>query len=193
MKFIELAKKRVSIRSYKPDPVSDELLNEVLEAGRLAPTACNLQPFQFVVVRKKENLATLAAGYPGEWFKEAPVVIAICTQISKAWKRKYDERTLVDVDAAIAADHMTLSAADIGLGTCWVGAFDPKIIRKALGIPRTAEPLILLTLGHPNENGRPKTRQPLDKLIRYESWKQKTVKIVKACVPDLNERKRFNV
>ena len=86
MKFIELAKKRSSIRSYKPEPVSNELLNEVLEAGRLAPTACNLQPFQFVVVREKGNLAALAQGYPGDWFKEASVVIAICTQASKAWK-----------------------------------------------------------------------------------------------------------
>ncbi len=173
MKFIELAKKRVSIRSYKSEPVSDEQLNEVLEAGRLAPTACNLQPFQFVVVREKENLAALAEGYPGDWFKQAPVVIAICTQPSKAWKRRQDNRCLVDVDAAIAADHMTLAAADIGLGTCWVGAFDPKIIRKVLGVPRTVEPLILLTLGHPNESGRLKTRQPIEKLVRYETWKDK--------------------
>lgn len=171
MKFIELAEKRCSIRSYKPEPVSDEQLNEVLEAGRLAPTACNLQPFQFVVVRKKENLEALAKGYPGDWFKEAPAVIAVCTQPSDAWKRKSDERCLVDVDAAIAADHMTLAAADIGLGTCWVGAFDPKIVRKALGIPRTVEPLVLLTLGRPNEEGRPKTRQPLKKLVRHENWK----------------------
>jgi nitroreductase len=171
MKFIELAKQRVSIRSYKPGPVSDAHLNEVLEAGRLAPTACNFQPFQFVVVRKKENLAALAAGYPAPWFAEAPVIIAICTQSSKAWKRKQDGRCLVDVDAAIAADHMTLAAADIGLGTCWVGAFDPKIIRKALGVPRTVEPVILLTLGHPNEKGRPKLRQPLEKLVRNEKWK----------------------
>ena len=171
MKFIELAKQRVSIRSYKPEPVSDEQLNEVLEAGRLAPTACNLQPFQFVVVQEKENLTALAAGYPAPWFAEAPVVIAICTLPSKAWKRKQDERCLVDVDAAIAADHMTLAAADIGLGTCWVGAFDPKIVRKALGVPRTVEPIILLTLGHPNEHGRPKTRQPIEKLVRYEHWK----------------------
>ena len=74
------------------------------------------------------------------------------------------------MDAAIAADHMTLAAADLGLGTCWVGAFDPKIVRKALGVPRNAEPLILLTLGHPNETGRPKVRLPLEKLVRYENW-----------------------
>jgi len=171
MKFIELAKKRASIRSYKSEPVSDEQLNEVMEAGRLAPTACNLQPFQFVVVREKENLAALAAAYFAPWFAEAPVVIAICTQPSKAWKRQHDGRCLIDVDGAIAADHMTLAAADIGLGTCWIGAFDPKIVRKVLGVPRTVEPLILLTLGHPNENGRPKTRLPIEKLVRYEKWK----------------------
>jgi nitroreductase len=171
MKFLDLAKQRVSIRSYTTEPVSDEQLNEVLEAGRLAPTACNLQPFQFVVVREKDHLAALAAAYPGEWFREAPVVIAVCTQVSKAWKRKQDGRDLVDVDAAIAADHMTLAAADIGLGTCWVGAFDPKIVRQTLRVPHTAEPLILLTLGHPNEAGRPKIRLPLDKLVRCETWK----------------------
>lgn len=171
MNFIQLAKKRVSIRSYKPAPVSDEQLNEVLEAGCLAPTACNVQPFQFVVVREKENLAALAAGYPAPWFAEAPVVIAVCTIPSKAWKRsKHDGRCLVDVDAAIAADHMTLAAADLGLGTCWIGAFDPKIIRKALRVPRAVEPLILLTLGHPNETGRPKLRQPIEKLVRHEKW-----------------------
>ena len=171
MKFIELAKQRSSIRSYTSEAVTETQLAEVLEAGRLAPTACNFQPFQFVVVKEKENLAALAAGYPAPWFAEAPVVIAICTQPSTAWVRdKHDGRSYVDVDAAIAADHMTLAAADIGLGTCWIGAFDPKTIRKALGVPRKVEPLILLTLGHPNETGRPKTRKPLKELVRYETW-----------------------
>ncbi len=171
MKFIELAKQRVSIRSYTKKPVSKAMLNDVLEAGRLAPTACNYQPFQFVVVQEKENLAALAEGYPAPWFAEAPVVIAICTRPSNAWKRtKHDDKNYADVDGAIAADHMTLAAAELGLGTCWVGAFDPRIIRKALGIPRNMVPLILLTLGHPNEKGRKKIRKPMDKLVRYETW-----------------------
>lgn len=174
MNFNTLAKKRVSIRSYTSEPVSGEQLTEVLEAGRLAPTACNLQPFQFVVVREKENLAALAEGYPAPWFAEAPVVIAVCTLPAKAWKRtRHDDRCYADIDAAIAADHMTLAAANIGLGTCWIGAFDPKIVRKVLGVPRTVEPLILLTLGHPAEKGRPKVRQPLEKLVRFETWKTK--------------------
>ncbi len=172
MNFISLATRRVSIRSYKPEPVSEALLNEVLEAGRLAPTACNLQAFQFIVVREKKNLAALAEGYPAPWFAEAPVVIAVCTQPAKAWKRsRHDNRSYADVDAAIAADHMTLAAAALGLGTCWVGAFDPKIVRNVLGVPRTIEPLILLTLGHPDETGRLKIRLPLEKLVRYETWK----------------------
>lgn len=171
MKFIELAKKRCSIRSYTEEAVSEKDLEEILEAGRLAPSACNYQPVQFIVVQNRDNLAALAEGYPGDWFKEAPAVIAICTQPSKAWIRsRHDDRNYADVDAAIAADHMTLAAADLGLGSCWVGAFDPKIIRKALGVPRTAEPLILLTIGHPNENGRPKTRKPPEQLVRYEHW-----------------------
>ena len=173
MKFTELAEQRTSIRSYTKKPVSKKMLNEDLEAGRLAPTACNFQPFRFVVVQEEENLAALAEGYPAEWFAEAPVVIAICTTPKKAWiRKKHDDKNYADVDGAIAADHMTLAAADLGLGTCWVGAFNPKIIRKVLGIPRSAEPLILLTLGHPNEKGRPKTRKTLDELVNLEAWKK---------------------
>ncbi|QHI70462.1 nitroreductase family protein [Tichowtungia aerotolerans] len=171
MKFIELARQRVSIRSYSDRVVSQKMLNEVLEAGQMAPTACNYQPFQFVVVKETENLKALAEAYPADWFAEAPIVIAICTQPKQAWHRKkHDNRCYADVDAAIAADHMTLAAADLGLGTCWIGAFDPKKVRKVLQVPRSAEPLILLTLGHPNETGRPKQRKPMNELVRLENW-----------------------
>ena len=174
MKFNELAKQRVSIRSYSSRIVSKKMLMEILEAGRLAPTACNYQPFRFIVVKDKECLAALAKGYPADWFAEAPVVIAICTQSSKAWKRKrHDDRNYADVDAAIAADHMTLAAAELGLGTCWIGAFDPKVVRQVLKTPRNVEPLILLTLGHPNEKGRPKIRKSINELVNYETWNKK--------------------
>lgn len=174
MKFIDLARQRSSIRSYTNKAVSKTMLNEVLEAGRLAPTACNFQPFQFVVVQDKENLAALAESYPAEWFAEAPVVIAICTTPKKAWvRKKHDDKNYVDVDAAIAADHITLAAADLGLGTCWVGAFNPKIAQQVLKVPRTSEVLVMLTLGHPNEKGRPKERKPLDELVTYENLAKK--------------------
>lgn len=172
MNFIELVKKRVSVRGYQPEPVSENDLNDVLEAGRLAPTAKNMQPFQFVVVRAKEVLGALAKGYAAPWFATAPVVIAVCVDPSKGWTRDLsDGKNYCEVDAAIAADHMTLAAADLGLGTCWIGAFDPVPVRNALALPDGVEPLVLLTLGHPADAGRPKTRKPLNELVRYETWK----------------------
>ncbi|MBL7012529.1 MAG: nitroreductase family protein [Kiritimatiellales bacterium] len=174
MKFNELAKQRCSIRSYSNRMVSKKMINEVLDAGRLAPTACNIQPFQFVVVKEPENLAALAGSYPADWFAEAPVVIAICTTPRKAWvRKKHDDKNYADVDGAIAADHMTLAAAELGLGTCWIGAFNPKIVRNVLKLPRSVEPLVMLTLGHPNEKGRPKDRKSRDELVCYETWTNK--------------------
>jgi nitroreductase len=171
MKFLELAKQRCSIRSYTQKAVSDDVLNEILEAGRLAPTAKNLQPFRFVVVRESAQIKALAKGYPAPWFADAPVVIAVCSEANSAWRReRHDDRSYCDVDAAIAADHMTLAAADLGLGTCWIGAFDPTIIRATLKTPSHVEPLILLTLGYPNETGRTKVRKQLNELVCYETW-----------------------
>ena len=171
MKFIELAKRRCSIRGYKPDAVPEELLNEVLEAGRLAPSAKNLQPFHFIVVRSEAGLDSLAEAYPAPFFREAPVVIAVCMEPSKGWTRdRYDGKNYCEVDAAIAADHMTLAAEDLGLGTCWVAAFDPVKVTEALGLPESVVPVILLSLGFPNAPGREKTRKSLDELVRYEHW-----------------------
>jgi nitroreductase len=171
MNFNELAKNRVSIRSYQPEPVSQKLIHEILEAGRLAPTACNLQPFRFIVVQDKENLAALAKSYPAPWFAEAPLVIAICTEPSKAWlRKKHDGKIYADVDGAIAADHMTLVAEELGLGSCWIGAFNPTIAREVLQLPDDVELLTMLTLGHPNEEGRPKERKSMDELVNYETW-----------------------
>ncbi|VGO21205.1 nitroreductase family protein [Pontiella sulfatireligans] len=171
MKFIELAEKRCSIRSFKPDPVPDVLLNEVLTAGSLAPTAKNLQPFQFIVVRAESGLDALSAAYPAPFLREAPVVIVVCVEAEKGWVRKrHDNKNYAEVDAAIAADHMTLAAADLGLGTCWIGAFDPGAVSEAMGLPDGVEPITMLPLGYPNMAGLAKIRKPLEDLVRYEHW-----------------------
>jgi nitroreductase len=171
MKFIELAEKRRSIRSYKPDPVPDSLLNEVLTAGNLAPTAKNLQPFHLVVVRNATAREALAKSYPAPFFTEAPVVIVVCTEPSKGWTRdRYDGKNYCEVDAAIAVDHMTLAATDLGLGTCWIGAFNPDIVKTALGLPEGIEPLNMLLLGYSAEEGREKTRKTLEELVRHDHW-----------------------
>ncbi|MEN7973005.1 MAG: nitroreductase family protein [Verrucomicrobiota bacterium] len=171
MRFIELAEKRRSIRGYKSDPVPEVLLDEVLQAGNLAPTAKNLQPFHFIVVRDPEKLAGLAIAYPAPFFREAPVVIVVCAEASQGWTRdRYDGKNYCEVDAAIATDHMTLAAADLGLGTCWIAAFDPVKVAEVMDLPGGVETIALLSLGYPNEPGREKVRKSLEELVHYEQW-----------------------
>ena len=171
MKFIELAEKRRSIRSYKSEPVPEDVVNEVLLAGSLAPTAKNLQPIHFIVVQQPEQLDKLAAAYPAPFLREAPVVIVICVEPAAGWTRdRYDGKNYCEVDAAIAVDHMTLAAADNGIGTCWIAAFDPAKVSEAMNLPSNVEPLLLLPMGYPNESGREKTRKELKEIVRYEQW-----------------------
>jgi len=171
MKFIELAEKRCSIRGYRSDPVPEELLNEVLQAGNLAPTAKNLQPFHFIVVRDPEKLDALAAAYSRSFLREAPVIIVICTEPGMGWRRdNYDGKNYCEVDAAIAIDHMTLAAADLGLGTCWIGAYDPEKVAAVMNLPDNIGTIALLPLGYPNDSGREKSRKLLSELVRYEQW-----------------------
>lgn len=169
--FLELAARRKSVRGYKPDPVPEELLNRVLEAARLAPSAKNLQPYRLVVVRDPAQRSALAKAYPAPFFSAAPVAIAVCAEPGEAWTRdRYDDKNYAEVDATIAADHMTLAATDSGLGTCWIAAFDPARVVSVLGLPDRIRPVVLLSLGWPDDAGRPKTRKPLSELVRYERW-----------------------
>ena len=169
MRFIELARRRASIRRYRTDPVPDEHLDAVIEAARLAPSACNRQPWSLVVIREEGARKRLIDAYPRRWFVDAPVIIALCTDPGNAWKRK-DGKNYADVDGAIAMDHLTLCAADLGLGTCWIGAFDPPVLRDLLNLPEGIEPLALTPLGVPDETGRPKKRKAAREFLHWETW-----------------------
>ena len=142
--FLELAEKRRSVRAYKPDEVPEELVQTVLEAGRLAPSACNKQPWRFLVVRSETGRRALGAAYAREWFWKAPVVIAVCILPKEAWTRSYDGQNYAMVDGTLAMDHMTLAAAELGLGTCWIGAFDPAAVREAYATALADEPFVHL-------------------------------------------------
>lgn len=172
MNFLELAKNRFSVRKYKSDPVSQEDLLYVLEAGRIAPSAVNYQPWQFLVVQEKENLEKLYGLYHREWFQEAPVVIIILADLNQSWKRS-EGKDHADIDAAIAADHMTLAATDRGLGTCWVCNFDKQKTIDALNLPDHLEPVVFLPLGYPDQdtkiNRHGEKRKPLDKIVSWET------------------------
>jgi nitroreductase len=169
MEFSELISARYSVRAYRPDPVEDEKLTYVLEAARLAPTAANRQPFQLIVIHTAGREEELKRIYGREWFVQAPLIIAACGAPSQGWVRK-DDKNYTDVDVAIVMDHLILAAADAGLGTCWIGAFDPDAARNVLGLPDDVEPIAFTPLGYPADALREKKRKSLEELVRYERW-----------------------
>ncbi len=169
MQFAELVHKRYSVRTYKPDPVEEDKLNQILEAARLAPTACNNQPFQFIVIHTVGRQAELRRIYNREWIVQAPLDICAVGIPAQNWVRR-DGKNYNDVDVAIAMDHLVLQATDLGLGTCWIAAFDPAAAREILGLPDGAEPIAFTPLGYPAGEPRPKARKPLAELVRYERW-----------------------
>lgn len=170
MDFGQLIRNRYSVRAYKPDPVDDEKLEAVLTAARLAPTACNKQPFRIVVVHTEGRQQELKRIYGADWFSQAPIVICVCGIASDAWVRRHDSKNHDQIDAAIAMDHLILAAANEGLGSCWICAFDPIAAREVLGLPEGVEPIAFTPLGYPADEPREKTRKCLGELVKYERW-----------------------
>ena len=170
MEYSELIAARYSVRAYRPDPVEDEKLRAVLEAARLAPTADNRQPFQLVVMRTAGRAEEIGRIYARPWFVQAPLVIAVCAISSQAWVRESDRFNARLIDAAIVADHLILAATNLGLGTCWIAAFNVEAARSVLQLPPEAEPVVFTPLGYPADLPGPKIRKPLADLVRYERW-----------------------
>ena len=170
MEYMDVITSRYSVRAYRPDPVEDEKLQIVLEAARLAPTAANRQPIQLVIMHTAGRAQEIGRIYRRPWFVQAPLVIAVCALSSQAWVRESDRFNARLIDAAIVADHLILAAANLGLGTCWVAAFDVEAARSVLQLPAEAEPVIFTPLGYPADQPGLKTRKPLNELVRYEHW-----------------------
>jgi nitroreductase len=169
MEFSELIERRYSVRAYKSDPVEDDKLQQVLEAARLAPTAANLQPLQFIVIHMAGREAEMKRIYNRHWFVQPPLVICACGTPAQGWVRK-DNKNYNDVDVAIAMDHLILAATNLGLGTCWIAAFDPTAAREVLHLPDGVEPIAFTPLGYPADQPEPKKRKALSELVRYERW-----------------------
>lgn len=167
MDFFKLAALRQSVRQFKNEAPSRNEILQILEAGRLAPSAVNYQPWQIVVADAPHLRQQLWEAYPRDWFKAAPVVLVICGNHTEAWKRGADQKDHCDIDAAILTDHLSLMAASIGIGTCWVCNFNPEKVREALQLPEHMEPMVLLPLGYPAtplEAGK-KRRKPLEEIV----------------------------
>jgi nitroreductase len=167
--LFEAIRKRYSVRGYKPDPVEDDKLAVVLEAARRAPTAANKQPFRILVVHTQGRGDDLARVYSRRWLSQAPLVIAFVAVPGEAWRRM-DDKPYDEVDATIAMDHLVLAATALGLGTCWIAAFDPDAAREVFGLPDDVELVALTPLGYPDKDSANTGRRPLAELVRYERW-----------------------
>ncbi len=172
MSFIDLITARYSVRSYLEKEVEKEKILQVLEAGRLAPSAVNFQPVHFIVVTEEEQKQKIYEVYKRDWIMEAPVIIIICGDHQVSWKRK-DGKDHSDIDVAIVVDHMTLAASDLGLGTCWVCAFDAARCHELFELPENLETSVLLPLGYPNGE-RPDgiRRKSLEELVSWNTYQK---------------------
>jgi nitroreductase len=174
MTFMDLIKKRYSVRNFKKDPVPDEFIKQILEAGRLAPTGANTQPQRLIVVRERDGLDKLKKA--GTIY-DAPLAIIVCGDHSKVWKRPFDGKLLTDIDTSIVTDHMMLEATDLGLGSVWILYFKPDVIKTDFNIPDFIEPIHILAIGYEKEDGlfpnRPTGRKPLEDTVFGEVYNQK--------------------
>jgi nitroreductase len=169
---LKIIYERVSIRSFKPDPIDDELLTEILKAGNAAPSAGNLQARDFVVVKSEEKKLKLAKAALNQMFiAEAPVVVVVCANYPRSM-RVYGERgrLYAEQDATAAVQNMLLAAHALGLGSVWVGAFVEPEVSKILSLPDHVRPLAILPIGYPAESPRPRRRYPIEELTHHEGW-----------------------
>ena len=173
MSFLDLAKKRYSVRAYTEKKVEKEKLEAILEAAHVAPTGANNQPQHLIVVESDEGMNKVgkAANTYG-----APLVIIICSDRNVTWTRPFDGKKLTDIDASIITDHMMMEATDLGLGSVWICYFKPDVLKEELAIPEGLEPVNILAIGYadtekehalsPDRHGR--LRKPLSSTVSYE-------------------------
>ncbi len=155
MNFLELAAARYSVRSFSSKPIPADVLDAILEAGRLAPTAKNQQPQRIFVIQSPEAMEKLLAVRS---VYNAPVVLLVCADTDAACDRPVVDHNLGEMDASIVATHMMLAAASLGVGSCWMCAFKPAEVSAAFDLPAHVVPCLLLPLGYPAEDGTPSPR-----------------------------------
>ena len=173
MRFLDLAKKRYSVRAYTGQKVEKEKLEAILEAAHVAPTGANNQPQHLIVVESAEGMKKIgkAANTYG-----APLVIVACSDKNATWTRPFDGKKLTDIDASIITDHMMMEAADLGLGSVWICYFKPDVLKEEFAIPEGWEPVNILAIGYADTNKEPallpdrhgKLRKPVSSMVSYE-------------------------
>lgn len=170
MNFQELVKSRRSIRQFQEREIPEETVTRLLEAARWAPSAGNLQPWHFFVIKNKEIKERLASeAYGSHWLSTAAVIILICALPEQSAVRygKRGESLYCLQDTAAATQNLLLAAKDEGLGACWVGAFDEKAYAEILALPQNMRPVVIIPLGYPAEEDVPPERRPLEEIVSF--------------------------
>jgi nitroreductase len=169
MAVLDAIRKRYSCRSYQDRSIEQDKLDCILEAARLAPSARNMQDWRFVVVTDRAIKSKVAATTNrSEVFEKAGAIIAACSNSDHVMRCG---QAIGPIDVAIALEHISLQAADLGLGTCWIGSFDAGKVRQILAIPEDISIIELMTVGYPADSKPEPNREPIEKIVCYDTWK----------------------
>jgi nitroreductase len=162
MEFMDVVKTRRSIRRYKSEPVPDDVLNQILETARIAPSAGHRQPWHFIIVKDVPTKKQLGVS---QWAAEAPLILVGCVDTALR------SPPLCYVDLAIAFENIVLAATNFGLGTCWIGRLGrDETLKEVLSIPDHVTVVAVTPLGYPDEAPDPKTRKSLSEIIHYDAF-----------------------
>ncbi len=170
MEFNDVILKRESVRNFDPKKlVAPEVLERILEAGRIAPSASNYQPWEFWLISTPEMLAKVKPCYERQWLADAPHILVVTGDEDQAWERE-DGFNSLQSDLAIAMHQMMLAATNEGVGSCWVTHFQPAMLRQALGLKDSVKVYGISPLGYPREGFISRTvimRKPLHDIVIY--------------------------
>ncbi|HHY47608.1 MAG TPA: nitroreductase family protein [Firmicutes bacterium] len=186
MELFEAIRSRRSVRDFDSKPVPDEILTQLIEAARWAPTGGNLQPWEFVIVKsqtQKERLvqATYAGymaktGKPQSWILKAPVVVVACANLGESEARYGDHgKDIAILDLAACIENFLLAAVAVGLGSCWVSGYDEARVREILRLPNSVKPIGILPVGYPKMIPPPPPRLPVEDIVYYEEYMRNPV------------------
>lgn len=176
----QIIAKRTSVRSFDVDkPVNSKDLIAILEAARLAPSACNSQTWRFVAVTNRTTIQNIAREamrpvIPNRWIEQAPLVIVGCSKLDVIANRIGTGVTGIEyykIDLGIAMEHMVLKATELGLGSCWIGWFKERTVKEILEIPPNIKVSAMLAIGYPkNAPSRKRRRKPVEKISYHDKW-----------------------
>jgi len=175
MDLFEAIKNRRSVRAFSSQPVSDEDIEKLIDAARWAPSAGNIQPWEFVVVRESQIKRGLCKAAGDQTFIEnAPVVVVVCANVLRS-ERGYGSRGVnlyCIQDTAAATQNMLLAAQAMGLATCWIGAFQEEEAQKVLNTPEGVRPVAIVPIGHPAQKPAPRPRRSINEIMHHEAFRR---------------------